>query len=144
MRAFHAVFVICSSLFFFTCTQRNEMKEKVESYSDYLGISIIEGGILILSEKYCSPCQKSALQRMIALDCKETILVVNGVTLSSEMEEFISKIKVSGFRVILDKKNYGERIGLPLGKPFYIQVEKEKIVTASNYENALDIPFSCD
>jgi hypothetical protein len=135
------IFVI---LIFSSCTTANPTYKTIYSYIEKLKIPEDAKRLLIISEKYCSPCQESVINRIWESDCKEVVLIVNGTTLSSNLRNDLEKLIGKGFTVYHDKHNLGERMGLPLAKPLFVELENQKVVNASNYENAIDIPFTCD
>ncbi|AFL86091.1 hypothetical protein Belba_3597 [Belliella baltica DSM 15883] len=137
------LFLICLILILSSCNKENSNYRTVNSYIEKFKIPGEMKGLLIISEKYCGPCQESTINRIWELDCKEVVIIISGTTLSSNLKNELEKLSNNGFVVFHDKENMGERMGLPLAKPLYVEFDNQKVVNASNYENAIDLPLAC-
>jgi hypothetical protein len=123
-----------------TCSNRSD---SLFTYTSSLGIDSEQANVLVISDKYCSPCYMSLLEKILELQCENFTLVLNSVSPSDQLSKQLDRMSAVGIRVISDKKLVGEKSGFILANPILVKVRDNNIQEIQYIDNESVSHFSC-
>jgi hypothetical protein len=125
-----------------SCTSSNR-SDSLFTYTSSLGIDSEHANVLVISDKYCSPCYMSLLEKILELQCENFTLVLNSVSPSDQLSKQLDRMSAVGIRVISDKKLVGEKSGFILANPILVKVRDNNIQEIQYIDNESVSHFSC-
>jgi predicted DNA-binding protein len=125
-----------------SCTSSNR-SDSLFTYTSSLGIDSEHAKVLVISDKYVSPCYMSLLEKILELQCENFTVVPNSVSPSDQLSKQLDRMSAVGIRVIIDKKLVGEKSGFGLAKPILVKVRDKNIQEIQYIDNESVSHFSC-